>query len=366
MFVSILLSLLVLSILIIGHELGHFFAAKKAGVWVEEFGIGLPPRIWGKKIGETIYSVNWLPFGGFVRLHGENYDDDIKKPRGAFLNKSKKARALIITAGVVMNFVLAILAFFIVYLFTGIPRQTDKVKVIEVSAGSPAQEAGLLPGDVITKIGTQDVLTTESFVSLVEEKKGSEISITVDRDSSPLEVKLTPRIEHPKDEGPLGVVISSTEIYYPPLWQRPFLGIYNGFKEALFWGQTILVSLVSIIGGLFKGNIPQDVAGPVGIFAITNEAAKVGVLALINFVGIFSVNLAILNILPFPALDGGRLLFIAIEALIGKRVLPKVESALHAAGMVILIILLIALTFSDLKRLIVFGGLSGFLQSFVK
>jgi regulator of sigma E protease len=366
MFLSIILSIVVLSILILGHELGHFFAAKKAGVWVEEFGIGLPPRLWGKKLGDTVYSLNWLPFGGFVRLHGENYEDDIKKPKGAFLNKSKKARALIIIAGVFMNFVLAILAFFVVYLFTGIPRQTNKVKVIEVSSGSPAQKAGLLPGDVITKIDSVNIYSTDAFVNLVEEKKGSEISVTIDRDLKELGLKLIPRIDHPKDEGPLGVVISSAEIYYPPIWQRPFLGVYNGFKEALYWGQTILVGLASIIGGLFKGNIPQDVAGPVGIFAITNEAAKVGILALLNFVGIFSVNLAILNILPFPALDGGRLLFIAIEALIGKRVLPKVESALHAAGMVILIVVLIALTFSDLKRLIAFGGLSGFLQSFVK
>ena len=152
MFGSILTAVLVLSFLILIHELGHFIAAKKSGVYVEEFGIGLPPRIFGKKFGETIYSINALPFGGFVKLHGENSLDGIKYPKRSFLKKSKKVRILIITAGVLMNFFVGILAFSITYSFSGIPRITGKVKVAEVVPGSPAQVSGILVGDIVVVV----------------------------------------------------------------------------------------------------------------------------------------------------------------------------------------------------------------------
>ncbi|MFH1863736.1 MAG: site-2 protease family protein, partial [bacterium] len=172
MFVSILVFLLVLSILILVHEFGHFIMARKFGVWVEEFGFGLPPRIIGKKIGETLYSLNLLPFGGFVKLHGEDSEEKIKNPKRAFINKSKKKRLVIIVAGVVMNFLLAIICFGIVYSFSGIPRDTKNVKVVEVIAGSPAQTAGLIVGDIVKKVGKIDVVKVSEFVKLVEESKG--------------------------------------------------------------------------------------------------------------------------------------------------------------------------------------------------
>lgn len=164
----------------------------------------------------------------------------------------------------------------------------------------------------------------------------------------------------------MGVTITATEIYFPPLWQRPFYGIYYGFKEAWFWGQTIVVGLWTIITQLFKGQAPQGVSGPVGIFAVTTEAARSGIMTLINFVGVLSVNLAILNIIPFPALDGGRLLFIGIESVIGKKVVPKVEATVHTIGMIILLALLLAITVSDIRRLITAGGINGFINSMTK
>ena len=370
MFGSILIFLLVLSILVLVHELGHFFIARKNGVWVEEFGFGIPPRIWGKKIGNTIYSLNLLPFGGFVRLHGENTEDDITKPEKSFLGKSKKARSSIVIAGVIMNFILGILAFSVVYLFSGIPKETKDVKVLDVTAGSPAQTGGMLVGDIIKKVDGEDVFATKEFIDKIESKKGMKVQIEIERKvndlSSALKIIVVPRQDHPKDEGPLGVVISTTEIYFPPIWQRPFLGIYYGFKEAIYWGQTVLLGFWKIVSELFRGVIPKDVSGPVGIFVITSEAAKIGILALINFIGILSVNLAILNILPIPAMDGGRLLFIGIEAFFGKKVLPKVETYIHMIGMALLILLLLVITAADIKRLIVNGGISGFLDSFLK
>jgi regulator of sigma E protease len=367
MLLSILTFLLVLSILVLIHEWGHFYMARRAGVWVEEFGFGLPPRIWGKKIGETIYSINALPFGGFVRLHGETYEDGVSDKNRAFLYKNKRTRIGVIVAGVVMNFLLGIAAFAIVYSFSGIPRETDKLKVVDITSGSPAQAAGLVVGDVITKVGKDEVKSSSDFIRLVNEQKGKTISFEVAKGSGEtVKLNIKPRETPPEGEGPLGVVITTSEVYYPPVWQRPFYGVYYGFKEAIFWGKTIALGLADIIGGLFRGQTPKDVAGPVGIFAVTSQAAKTGILTLINFVGILSVNLAVLNIIPFPALDGGRLLFVAIESIFGKKVAPKVEGMIHTVGMIILLGLILAVTIGDVKRLFLNGGVEGFIESFGK
>jgi regulator of sigma E protease len=360
---SILIFLIVLSILVLVHEFGHFWVARRNGIWVEEFGFGLPPRIFGKKVGETIYSINLFPFGGFVRLHGEQEEEGITNPKRAFLTKSKKVRSLVVVAGVIMNFILAVTAFAIVYSFSGIPRDTGEVKVVDVVAGSPAQSGGVVVGDIVKKVDGMEIKTIDDFIGQVEKKKGGKTYIELDNGKRLI---VSPRENPPEGEGPLGVVISTTEIYFPPVWQRPFLGIYYGFKDAIFWGRTVLEGFASIFTNLFKGVVPKDVAGPVGIFAVTSEAAKIGILALVNFVGILSVNLAILNIIPFPALDGGRLLFIGIEGLIGKKVIPKVEAAIHTVGMIFLLILLLAITANDVRRLIAAGSISGFIDSIVK
>lgn len=362
MFGSILVFLIVLSILVIVHEFGHFVMARRAGVLVEEFGFGLPPRIWGKQIGETLYSINALPFGGFVRLHGESDEESIESPRRAFLNKNKKTRISIIVAGVVMNFILAIVAFAIVYSFSGIPKDTHKIKVVDISQNSPALSSGLVIGDVIKSADGKLFTKVDDFIKYVDTKRGKRVVLETENKK----VTIVPRESPPEGEGPLGVTITTTEVYFPPVALRPFYGIFYGFKDALFWGKNILVGLWSVVAGLTKGQVPKDVSGPVGIFAVTSEAAKIGILALINFIGILSVNLAILNILPFPALDGGRLLFIGIESVIGRKVLPKLEATIHSIGMIVLLLLLLAITIHDVQRLISAGGIDGFLKSVVK
>jgi len=370
MIVSILIFLIALSILILVHEFGHYWVAKRSGILVEEFGIGYPPRIFGKKIGETIYSINLLPFGGFVRLHGEMEEEGITNPKRAFLNKSKKVRASVILAGVVMNFLLAIVAFAIVYSFTGIARETNNVRVIEVVPGSPAQTAKILVEDVVRTVDGEEITTISKFIEMIEAKKGGTAVLEVERikgeEKSLEKITVRPREDPPENEGPLGVIITSTEVYYPPMWQRPFLGAYHGIKEALFWGATLISGFANLFKNLFVGEVPKDIAGPVGIFALTAKAAEYGVLTFINFMGILSINLAILNILPFPALDGGRLLFIGIESIVGKKILPKLEATIHAVGMVILILLLLVITIHDIRRLVSNGGLSGFIESVLR
>jgi regulator of sigma E protease len=366
--ISIIVFIIVLSVLVLVHEVGHFFAARRVGIWVEEFGFGLPPRLFGKKIGETIYSINLLPFGGFVRLHGENTQESITDKKRAFLNQSKKARTAVILAGVFMNFVLAIAAFSMVYSFTGIPKESGNVKVVEIRPDSPASTSGLQVGDVVKQIDETKITTNDEFINYIESKKSSEIVMYAQREGVDglVEAEAIPRENPPPEEGALGVIISSTEIYYPPVWQRPFIGIYNGFKDAFFWTGVVLGGFVKIFTDLSGGTVPTDVAGPVGIFALTSEAAKFGVLTLINFMGILSVNLAILNVIPFPALDGGRLLFIVIEGVFGRKVLPKVETAIHTVGMILLLMLIFAITAHDVKRLISAGSISGYIDSVIK
>lgn len=265
MFVSILIFLLVLSILILVHEFGHFIMARRAGIWVEEFGFGLPPRAIGKKIGETIYSLNWLPFGGFVRLHGEQEEEGITNKSRAFLYLNKRTRISIVVAGVIMNFLLAIVAFAIVYSFSGIPRDTHQVKIVDVASGSPAEVSGLVVGDIIRSVDGKSLSNVDAFITEVNLDKGKTAKLSIDRNGTLLQINTSPRLNPPAGEGALGVTITSTEIYYPPVWQRPFYGIYYGFKEAWFWGQTIVVGLWTIIMQLFKGQAPQGVSGPVGI-----------------------------------------------------------------------------------------------------
>lgn len=366
MLISVLTFIVVLSILVLVHEAGHFLVARRAGVWVEEFGFGIPPRIFGKKIGETIYSINLLPFGGFVRLHGENTEDGISDKERAFWFKSKKKRVAIILAGVFMNFLLAVFAFAIVYSFTGVPRDTEDVRVIEVRENSPAALADIRKDDVVRSVDGEAITSVDEFIGLVDQKRGREITINLERDGTRFETKAVPRENPPEGEGALGVVITTTETYFPPIWQRPFLGVYYGFKDAIYWGGIVIGGFATLFRDLFGGVVPKDVAGPVGIFALTTQAAKFGVLPLINFVGILSVNLAILNALPIPALDGGRLLFIAIESVFGRKILPKVEAAIHTVGMVILILLILAITASDIQRLITFGGISGYIDNVFK
>jgi len=369
---SILVFLLVLSILVLVHELGHFLVAKHFGVMIEEFGFGLPPKLFGKKIGDTLYSINALPFGGFVRLHGEQEENEIRdRDRDrAFSYKSKKIKLAIIVAGVIMNFILAVFAFAITYSFNGIPKDTKNVKIVEISTSSPAQIAGIIVGDIVRSVNKAGVTTNNDFINLVDQEKGKRVTLEIERtinsEKITKKITLTPRVNPPVGEGPLGVVITSTEIYYPPILLRPFHGIYYGFKDAIFWGKNVISGFYGIFTSLFKGKVPQDIAGPIGIFALTSEASKVGIFAVINFIGILSVNLAILNILPFPALDGGRLFFIFLEGVIGKKILPKVEAIIHTIGMIILLALLLAVTAHDIIRLITAGGISGFLQGVVK
>lgn len=363
---SVLGIFLVLSILILIHEFGHFIVAKRNGVWVEEFGIGLPPRAFGKKIGDTIYSVNWLPFGGFVRLHGEMTDDGVTDPKRSFIGKSKFVRAKIILAGIIMNFVLALVCFSIVYSFLGIPKEQGFVQVLEVANDSPAAEAGIAPNDIVVSFDKNTVVKSGDFTKLTKEYAGKKVVLEIKRGEQIQKFNVTLR-ENPSDgKSFMGIVVTSEFTYYPPIWQRPFYGAYYGTIASYETTKAVILGLGSMAGTIGSGQAPKDTVGPVGILAIVYIVLKQGILPVLNLMGLISINLAVINVLPIPALDGGRLLFIIIEAIFGKKVVPKVEAMFHSVGFMLLIALIFLISFFDIKRIFAAGGITQFIASFGK
>lgn len=346
-----LIVLLIFSLLIFVHELGHFLVAKKFGMGVEEFGFGLPPRIFGIKRGETIYSINWLPIGGFVRLAGEEGEDsaDSKVPKSKlFFSRPKWQRSLVIVAGVVMNFLLAVVVISVVFT-QGVMVPSNKIRITEIAQDSPASSAGLKAGDTILAIDGQEIKTSQDLIEYTKKHLGQEIKLEIQRsEDKVLTVAITPRKEYASNQGPMGVVISNFEEKKYPLWQAPILGT----KEALRLSGVIVLALGKMIWDwVAVGVTPRDVSGPVGIVQLTDEVIKFGPMAVWQLMGLLSLNLAVVNILPIPALDGGRLLFIAIEAVTRRKVKVHIEKIAYQVGMIALFILIILVTYNDLLRL---------------
>lgn len=360
-----------LSILVLVHEFGHFFAARKTGVRVEEFGLGLPPRIVGKKIGETIYSINWLPIGGFCKLLGEDpttasqldgQDPSTGSGQVAVKNKSESfeykkpwQKLLIVLGGVLMNLVLAIVIFSVVYTILGTPVETDRVSIVAVSPNSPAEKVGLKVDDVIMKVGEINIKKAEELIKEVEKYKGKNVKLIINNEELKIynrEVEIEVRQTPPEGEGSMGVAISNTEMVKFP-WYRIDKGITAGFKEAYYWGEIIFGGVFKMIKGLLTGQVPKDVSGPIGMYEATSAIKKnQGILAVIHFFGIVSVNLAVVNILPFPALDGGRIIFVLYEMITKKRANQKLETTVNNLGMLVLLALILLITVGDIGRLI--------------
>lgn len=342
---DLIIFIIALSVLVLVHEWGHFIAARKTGVKVEEFGLGLPPRIFGKKIKGTMYSINWLPIGGFCKLYGE---DGLKGGNEAFNNKKPWQKMIIVLGGVVMNMVLAVVVFTVVYAILGVPKNTDKVKILDVASDSPAEIAGLKKGDWILKVEEVDVFTAESLTEEVNNNDEKKVTLTIGEEKRLVEVDL--REDPPEGEGSMGVVISNLEMVKVP-WYRSYEGIGAGLKEAYYWGEIIFKGVTGIVSGLFNGDVPKDVAGPIGMYQATTAINKnQGILAVIHFFGIVSVNLAVVNILPFPALDGGRILFVLYEMITRKKINQKVEAIINNLGMFVLLALIALITIGDVSR----------------
>lgn len=336
----------VLVVLIIAHELGHFFTAKLTGVKVLEAGLGYPPRIWGFTWRDTIYSFNWLPLGGFVRLLGE---EDPSDPN-SLAAKPRWVRLLVLASGSGMNFVLPILLFAIAFM---IPRDVNVglTQITYVVPEAPAEEAGLQNGDVIFEINGEEVRNIREVSMAIRLNLGEIIDFTVKHPDGVVEtIPVHARWAPPSGQGPTGIQIASLYPFTEKESFPPWEAIPKGWTATL---NSLLLARNEVISW-FKGSSGPDVAGPVGIAQATGEVVEqAGWQVLLDFAALLSINLAIINILPLPMLDGGRIAFVLLEiARRGKRIAPEKEALVHLLGLALIITLAVAITYFDVIRII--------------
>lgn len=351
MIFDLLVFILVLAILVIVHELGHFLAAKKMGMYVEEFGFGFPPRIFSWKKKETRWSLNLIPLGGFVKIAGEegersNQQEEESEEEKAipserlFSAKPIWQRLIVLIGGVLMNFLLGWLLLSLVFLF----GEEKSLLISAIEANSPAEVVGLKAGDKI--LGFQE---PESFVNFINQHKGKEVTLQIEREGEKKEIKVVPRPQVNAGQGALGVSLVAGGVEKLP-WYRSF---WEGFISAVKIFAFVFIMLFKLIIGFFTGaNLLNYLSGPVGIYQVTTQAAGLGLIYLVNLVALISLNLAALNIFPFPALDGGRIIFLIIEKIKGAPVSVRTQQIVNAIGFSLLILLVIIVSIKDIAKLI--------------
>ena len=373
MLLTIIVFFAVLGLLVLVHELGHFVAARNAGVKVEEFGLGLPPRIFGfyknkegkwkpvglksKEASTTIWSLNWIPLGGFVKIKGEN-GEEAQDP-DSFGHKSVGRRIWIISAGVLMNIVLAAVLLSI-GLAIGSPQMIDleelsplarvkdvEVRIMEVLPDSPAERAGLAVADTILAVDGQSFTKIEQLQDYFDRKIGVMVSLAIEREKDVLTKEVTPVVLEETQRGGMGVALVQTGFVSYPWYLSWWYGTVETFK--MIW--AVISGFYLIIKNLIiNKQMIGEVYGPVGIATLVGDAARLGLLYLLQFTAVLSVIIAVINFLPFPALDGGRVLFLLIEGMRGKPINQKFEALMHNLGFALLMILVLVVTFRDIAR----------------
>ena len=373
MILNLLIFIATLLVLVVIHELGHFIAARKFNIKVEEFGFGIPPRVFGKKFGETLFSLNLLPLGGFVKLLGEDeVDKKILEDHRSFAAQQVSKRIIVVIAGVMMNLILAWILFYIFlagkgfrielpmiieHQFIGASQINEVVILIgSVAENSPAKESGLKAGERIVAVNNKLLDSASEFSAQVKSLSGQEIelAVTTPDKNNARNIKVIPRKDPPPGQGSLGISlgeIKTAVIEYQTFEQK----LFSGITYSINFTQLTFKGLGRTISDLSNKNFErasQTVSGPIGLAIITNDILKIGdILQYLHFMGLISLTLAIFNFLPIPALDGGRLLFFYIEAIFGKRaVRPELETQIHYVGFMILMGLMVLVFYSDIRN----------------
>jgi regulator of sigma E protease len=345
----ILLVIIGLSTLILSHEAGHFFVARLFKMKIDEFGFGFPPRMKARRIGDVEYSINWLPFGGFVKIAGENADPAEEahllektvpesERQKYFMFQGAWRRSLVILAGITVNFILG----WILLTSVAVIGTPQAVIVSAVQNNSPAATAGFLEGDVV-----RGFTSVDNFIAYINANKGKEVAFTVLRDGHETLLHATARMVAPAGEGVLGVVLvqagNPKQAFFPALW--------DALKETVFMSWYTLQGLYSVLKNLIlHGALIAGVVGPVGIFSVAQEAGNVGLIYLLQLLALISINLAVVNLIPFPALDGGRFIMILIEKMKGSPLPRKFEAWVNGLGLAAVLILMLILTVHDVSK----------------
>jgi regulator of sigma E protease len=382
--------LLVLAVLIFVHELGHFLFARWNKIRVDEFKIGFGPRIlsWGK--GETKYGLNLIPFGGYVKIHGENPDDESisgEDKNRSFVNKKAWQQVVVLGAGVLFNFIFAWFIYVVVFIagVTATPEgfekysanfENERVMITMVSPGSPADKAGLKVGDVITFIDSEKIVSEPSNFNLADSvsdlsdvnppasksieviqnkisgSKGEPVSLTINRGGKGIEsldkIEVTPIEGIVKDKYAIGIAMSEAVDIRLPF----FSAIFEGARYTLIMIRETAIGLYDFFGNIFKGEANfSDVSGPVGIAGIVGGAAELGFTYLLMITALISINLGVINLIPFPALDGGRVLFVLIESVIRRKIKPIYANVVNTVGFVLLMLLMVVVTYKDIAKM---------------
>lgn len=361
---GIIIFFAVLALLVLTHEFGHFISAKISGVKVEEFGFGFPPRILGFKKGETIYSLNLIPFGGFVRIYGEDEVKTEDKDKKNFANQKIYRRALIIAAGVLFNLFLLWPVLTVVY-FIGAPVSADDkdfypdfysergVMILQVQKNTPAESAGFKEGDYLLRFHSQgdeimDVKETKEVQDFIAENAGYEITVDYSRAGKIYFTKTIPSLKPEDGKGSLGILMDKIGFVRLPLHLAALEGIRSSGHLIELTARSFALFFTDIFT---ERKMVSQVAGPVGIAGLVSSAANTGFVFVLQLIALLSVNLAFINLFPFPALDGGRLLFLAIEYFRGKPVSQKTAAAFNNVGFAFLIALMLFITYRDILRL---------------
>lgn len=366
MLITFILFILILGLLVFVHEFGHFWVAKRSGIKVHEFAFGFRPRLISWKRGETEYAINLLPFGGYVRLEGEDQDPAApKKTKGSFAAQSVGVRAAVLIAGIVMNLILAWALLTATYIVGSYPLSMSfgehaglvtkpVIVLVNVVAGSPAEQAGLTRGDTVLALNNTPVTSVEELVTTIQAEAGKELSLTYERNGRETTVTVTPRLNPPAGEGALGIAPQSVGVVRAPWYRAPFVAIaeVGAQIKGSFLGFAGFVQQLVV-----KQEVSEDVSGIIGVGALTGEVRRLGIGPLMQFVALISTNLAVINILPILPLDGGHLLFVALEAIRRKPVAEKYRQWVAIAGLAAIGLLFVIVTYQDLLRFAIFDRL---------